>query len=40
MSKTKILAVINNKIDMLIIADKIQTAEYERLVKLHYLLTR
>jgi hypothetical protein len=39
MSKQKALSFINAKIDRLIIDGKTQTAEYKRLIRLHYSLT-
>ena len=39
MTKHQILKLINDRIDRLIIADRIKTTEYVRLVKLHQHLT-
>jgi hypothetical protein len=40
MSKTKLIKILNEKIDLLIIAGKQRTAEYRRLTKLHYKLIK
>lgn len=40
MSKSKILAILNEKIDLLIIANKTDTQEYKMLLAQHYSLAK
>lgn len=40
MSKSKILAILNEKIDLLIIANQTHTQEYRSLIAQHYALAK
>ena len=40
MTKKQNLKIINNKIDVLILAGEINTSEYNRLIKLHAMIRR